>query len=87
LGNVSGFTVAAERAPYQSHGAGWTALATRRENMSKSNDTPKLRELRDDELQEVSGGWIFSDVMVESVQIVSPRDPASGLPTGKRSVF
>jgi bacteriocin-like protein len=53
--------------------------------MSKSNDTSKLRELRDDELQEVSGGWIFSDVMVES--IVSPRDPASGLPTGKRSVF
>jgi hypothetical protein len=56
-------------------------------DMSKSNDTSKLRELRDDELQEVSGGWIFSDVMVESVKIVSPRDPASGLPTGKRSVF
>jgi hypothetical protein len=48
--------------------------------MSKSNDTSKLGELRDDELQEVSGGYTFENVMVES--IVSPRDAASGLPTG-----
>lgn len=40
--------------------------------MSKTNDTSKLgsaiqaRELRDDELQEVSGGYTFTDVMVES---------------------
>ena len=41
--------------------------------MSKTNDSsklgraPQVRELRDDELQEVSGGYTFTDVMVESV--------------------
>ena len=41
--------------------------------MSKSNDSsklgraPQVRELRDDELQEVSGGYTFTDVMVDSV--------------------
>jgi hypothetical protein len=40
--------------------------------MSKTNDTstlgraPQVRELRDDELLEVSGGYAFTDVMVES---------------------
>jgi len=46
-----------------------------------SNDTSKLGELRDDELKEVSGGrYTFENVMVESIW--SPRDAASGLPTG-----
>ena len=46
--------------------------------MSKSNDSsklgraPRVRELRDDELETVSGGYNFTDVMVES--IVAPRD-------------
>ena len=43
--------------------------------MSKTNET--VRELRDDELEKVSGGYIFTDVMVES--IVAPRDHNSGL--------
>ena len=40
--------------------------------MSKSNDTsklgrePQVRELRDDELQKVSGGYIYSDMLVSS---------------------
>jgi bacteriocin-like protein len=41
--------------------------------MSKSNDscatqtTFTVRELRDDELQKVSGGYTFNNVMVESI--------------------
>ena len=35
--------------------------------MSKTNKT--VRELRDDELEKVSGGYIFTDVMVESIAI------------------
>ena len=52
--------------------------------MSNNNDTSKLahategRELRDNELEEVSGGYAFSDVMVESV--VAPRP--QGTPVG-----
>ena len=34
---------------------------------------PQVQELPDDELQEVSGGYIFTYVMVES--IVAPRLP------------
>jgi hypothetical protein len=54
--------------------------------MSKSNDssklvrTPQVRELRDDELEEVSGGYTFNNVMVES--IVAPRDFNSGHTVG-----
>jgi hypothetical protein len=46
--------------------------------MSKTNDT--VRELRDDELEKVNGGYIFTDVMVES--IVAPRDFNSGHTVG-----
>jgi bacteriocin-like protein len=41
--------------------------------MSKTNDTskldraPQVRELRDDELQEVSGGVTMEDILVTSV--------------------
>jgi hypothetical protein len=50
--------------------------------MSKSSRaTPDLvRELRDEELQEVSGAYIFTDVMVES--IVAPRDLNTGHTAG-----
>ena len=41
----------------------------------KGNTDPGA--LRDDELEKVSGGTTH--------EIVSPRDAASGLPTGKRS--
>jgi hypothetical protein len=51
-----------------------------------------LRILRDDELDSVSGGAILEqDGFVSNGNggmlgnIVSPRDAASGLPTGKRS--
>ena len=50
--------------------------------MSKTNDTSKLgsaiqaRELRDDELQKVSGGYTFNNVMVESIK--APVDAHSG---------
>jgi bacteriocin-like protein len=44
------------------------------------------KELSDDELAAVSGGTMESttEVIAVSHEIVSPRDPASGLPTGKR---
>ena len=51
-----------------------------------TNDTSKLvratqiRELRDDELQKVNGGYTFTDVMVES--IVAPRDFNTGHTVG-----
>ena len=52
--------------------------------MSESNDstpTPDLvRELRDDELETVSGGYVFSDIFVES--IIAPRDLNSGHTVG-----
>jgi hypothetical protein len=52
--------------------------------MSKSScatpTTELVRELRDDELQEVSGGYTFNNVMVES--IVAPRDLNSGHTVG-----
>jgi hypothetical protein len=38
----------------------------RRKDMSKSNDTTKTRELTEAELAAVSGGYTFTDVMVES---------------------
>jgi hypothetical protein len=44
------------------------------------NGNPNLHILRDDELDTVSGGLIAA-----SHEIVSPRDAASGLATGKRS--
>ena len=46
--------------------------------MSKINDTAKLgpamqaRELQDNELQQVSGGWTFENVMVESIKLSAP---------------
>jgi len=46
--------------------------------MSKTNDTSKLgppmqvRELQDNELQQVSGGYTFTDVMVESLKPSAP---------------
>ena len=44
--------------------------------MSKTNDT--VRELRDDELENVSGGLI--NILTPNLdQIVSPKDPNSGL--------
>ena len=52
--------------------------------MSKSScatPTPDIvRELRDDELQEVSGGYNFYNLLVES--IVAPRDLNSGHTVG-----
>jgi hypothetical protein len=52
--------------------------------MSKSSRaTPTIelvRELRDDELQEVSGGYNFYNLLVES--IVAPRDLNSGHTVG-----
>ena len=48
--------------------------------MSKSNrataTTELVRELRDDELQEVSGGVNLEDIFIESVR--APRDNNSG---------
>jgi hypothetical protein len=40
----------------------------------ESKEKPPREELTDEQLDEVAGG----------TEIVSPRDPASGLPTGKR---
>ena len=54
--------------------------------MSKSNDSsklgraPQVRELRDDELQEVSGGT-FTDVMVDSVSVVARGTVGGGTGT------
>jgi hypothetical protein len=56
-------------------GDGWSALATWEKDVGKTNDT--VRELRDDELEKVSGGYDFTDVMVES-RIVAPRDLNAG---------
>jgi len=44
--------------------------------MSKTNDT--VRELRDDELQKVSGGRVYQYIGGDDA-IVSPKDPNSGL--------
>ena len=48
-------------------------------NLDTNEDEPKdempREELLDEELDEVVGG---------TNEVVSPRDPASGLPTGKR---
>jgi hypothetical protein len=43
------------------------------------SDGPQVRELRDDELQEVSGGLIytFSTVYVDSIVVTKPTDVAS----------
>jgi hypothetical protein len=53
------------------------------------NGNANLRILRNDELDTVSGGLIAANGGgingSESHDIVSPRDAASGLPTGKRS--
>ncbi len=50
----------------------------------------EIHILDDAELEDVSGGSI-ADVVIDlgrdiwGAMIISPRDPASGLPTGKRS--
>lgn len=48
-----------------------------------ANRSPYPRMVRDDELDTVSGGFIFGHGSRDHREIVSPRDPASGLPTGK----
>ena len=58
-----------------------------------ANDSPDLHMLRDDESDTVSGGFLSNFFIGDYFksqgdsgvlgQIVSPRDPASGLPTGK----
>jgi hypothetical protein len=48
-----------------------------------ANGSPHPRMVRDDELDTVSGGFIFDHGSRDYREIVSPRDPASGLPTGK----
>ena len=46
--------------------------------MSKTNDTS--RELRDDELEKVSGGCCNGEHINEvTLAVVSPKDPNSGL--------
>ena len=40
---------------------------------------PKAEELKDDQLDQAQGGLCMNEVIKD---IVSPRDPASGLPTG-----
>jgi hypothetical protein len=47
------------------------------------NSSPDLRRVRDDELDTVSGGLLFGQGSQDFREIVSPRDAASGLPTGK----
>jgi hypothetical protein len=52
-------------------------------NMSKSNDSsklgraPQVRELREDELENVSGGYTFFTVYVDSIVVTKPTDVAS----------
>jgi hypothetical protein len=48
-----------------------------------ANGSADLRLVRDDELDTVSGGFFLGQVWRDHREIVSPRDPASGLPTGK----
>jgi hypothetical protein len=58
-----------------------------------ANSSPDLRMLRDDEPETLSGGFLGGVLTGDYFrthgdggalgQIVSPRDPASGLPTGK----
>ena len=60
---------------------------------SKSTRKDETAPMSDRELDEVSGGLVgsdggFSDLTTSplvSTEVVSPRDPASGLPTGKRT--
>jgi hypothetical protein len=42
-----------------------------------------LREYHEDEKADVKGGAMKS--AATTTEVVSPRDPASGLPTGKRN--
>jgi hypothetical protein len=60
---------------------------------ARSKSTAKnTGHMSDKELDEVSGGLVGSDggvsdmtsTPIVSAEILSPRDPASGLPTGKR---
>jgi hypothetical protein len=59
-------------------------------NKTTIEDQAEIHILDDAELENVSGASI-ADVVVDlgreiwSAMITSPRDPASGLPTGKRS--
>jgi len=66
---------------------GWSALACMEKIMSKSNDssklvrTPQVRELRDDELENVSGGLInintADEAQLTSIVVTKPTDVAS----------
>ena len=47
-------------------------------DMSKTNDTTKVRELTEDELAAVSGGRVYQYMGGDDC-IVSPKDPNSGL--------
>jgi hypothetical protein len=64
-------------------------FATPASNAGIENGKPDLRILGNDELDTVSGGFLVGDYFRSHGdcgvlgQIVSPRDPASGLPTGK----
>jgi hypothetical protein len=66
-------------------------IETPASNIRIEDANSNLRILRDDELDTVSGGAILEHVFVSNGSggvlgnIMSPRDAASGLPTGKRS--
>ena len=49
-------------------------------NKSATHTPDLVHELLDNELEKVSGGYIFTDVMVES--IVAPRDLNTGHTVG-----
>ena len=86
FGNVSGVTVAARalRAVCAAPAIGWSIRRFDGEDHEQDQRQFEARcqvqELRDDELQKVNGGYIFTDVMVES--IVAPRDFNSGHTVG-----
>jgi hypothetical protein len=49
-------------------------------------DSKPAEELSPEELNKVNGGTILKDIVDQAVggTTVGPRDPAQGLPTGKR---
>jgi len=54
------------------------------EKASKAEESHSQEELADDELEKVAGGIDGATPPPIMSEVVSPRDPASGLPTGKR---
>jgi hypothetical protein len=86
--SVSRFTVAARAVSQCDHTSDWMVRAGLMEKiMSKSNDTSKLasrdRELRDDELDAVSGGLVVISIIQPLFGLLLPAVNSGAKPPSK----